>query len=136
MTMTKQHILAAILASATVALFACGDNKAKPDAPIHHDAPNPDAPNAPPAPVPGAQIDRMGRPAINTAANHIFDPDAAGKAAGKEAYNGDTSQGTWSTTYGGEFAKNLAIFDALDMGLGCQNGACAPVTGFQGCGNQ
>ena len=45
--MNKINIL---LAASGLALFACGDDKAKPDAPIHHDAPNPDAAANPPAP--------------------------------------------------------------------------------------
>ena len=130
--MNKQYILAL----ATLSVFACGDDKTKPDAAIHHDAPNPDAPNAPPPPTPGAQIDRMGRPAINTAANHTFDTNAAATGSAKDAYNADSGQGTWPATYAAEFAKNLAIFDALDMGYACQNGVCAVTTGFQGCGNQ
>jgi hypothetical protein len=131
--MNKLNIL---LAASGLALFACGDDKAKPDAPIHHDAPNPDAAANPPAPPLGAQIDRMGRPAINTALNHVFDLDAAATGSAKDAYNADSAQGTWPTTYVGEFAKNLGIFDALDMGYACNAGSCAGSASFQGCGNQ
>src|SRR5438045_6193332 len=42
-------------------------------------------PPAPPAL--GAQIDRMGRPAINTALNNTFNADAASKGKAKDAYN-------------------------------------------------
>jgi hypothetical protein len=133
MTMNK---LSFLFAATSLALMACGDDKAKPDAPIHHDAPNPDAPSAPPAPPIGAQIDRMGRPAINTALNHVFDLSSATQGSAKDAYNQDSGQGTWPTTYVGEFAKNLGIFDALDMGWYCVAGACVGSASFQGCGNQ
>lgn len=125
-----------LFAATGLALFACGDDKAKPDAPIHHDAPNPDAPAAPPAPPIGAQIDRMGRPAINTALNHTFDLSASATGSAKDAYNVDSAQGTWTTTYVAEFAKNLGIFDALDMGYQCAAGVCMGSASFQGCGNQ
>jgi hypothetical protein len=132
MTMNKQHILA----FATVGLFACGDNKAKPDASIHHDAPNPDGPSIPTPPVPGAQIDRLGRPAINTALNHAFDVSATAKGSAKDAYNQDSATGTWPTTYVAEFSKNLALLDFLDSGLLCSAGVCSGSAGKNGCGNQ
>lgn len=64
------------------------------------------------------QVDRMGRPAINTALNHVFDTDAGSQGVAKDAYNADKNQATWGTSYGPEFAKNLAIFDALDTVCG------------------
>ena len=112
---------------ATVAVFggACGDNiKPKMDAaPVTVDGPG----GVPPVPALGLQIDRMGRPAVNTALNHPFDPTGTGSAA-KDAYNADGSPGGWAQ-YAPQFAGNLAIFDALDTGL--QEGSN---TG--GCGNQ
>ena len=125
-----------VLGIATLALCACGDNKAKPDAPLHHDAPNPDASPFPAAPAIGTQIDRMGRPAINTALNHAFDVNAAAKGSAKDAYNQDAAAGTWPTTYVTEFAKNLALMDFLDSGLSCTAGVCSGATGTNGCGNQ
>ncbi|MGE5185113.1 MAG: hypothetical protein ACM31C_23755 [Acidobacteriota bacterium] len=107
-----------------LALAACGDDKAKPDAFSHIDSPMIDALNIPPAPTPGAQIDRMGRPAVNTALNHVFDTDMTAEGSAKDAYNADGGAGTWQTTYLNEFAKNLAILDALDTTLtatGCKN---------------
>ncbi len=77
----------------------------------------------PPPPVLGAQIDRFGRPAINTALNHSFDPSAAAGTA-KDTYNADTMESTWVASYKAEFAKNLAILDSLDTtatGNGCGN---------------
>jgi hypothetical protein len=75
-------------------------------------------PTFPAAPALGAQIDRMGRPAINTATNHAFDPSDTTKNAAKDAYNqADSSK--WST-YVAEMEKNLAILDSLDTNCGNQ----------------
>jgi hypothetical protein len=68
------------------------------------------------------QIDRMGRPAINTALNHAFDGDATATAAAKKAYNEQADPATWLANVP-EFQKNLAIIDALDTGM-CGNGKC------------
>ena len=79
----------------------------------------------PPPPTLGVQIDRFGRPAINTALNHSFDSNAAAAGTAKDTYNADTVEGTWVASYKGEFAKNLAILDSLDTtddaGNGCGN---------------
>lgn len=74
----------------------------------------------PAAPTLGAQMDRMGRPAINTALNKVIETDATAKQAGKTAYNQDPTASNWGTQYGAEFAKNLAIFDSLDTVCGNQ----------------
>jgi hypothetical protein len=74
----------------------------------------------PAAPALGTQIDRMGRPAINTALNKVLTTDAAVKQAGKDAYNHDTTTSNWATQYGAEFAGNLAVFDGLDNDCGNQ----------------
>ncbi|MEP7123480.1 MAG: DUF4331 family protein [Byssovorax sp.] len=73
----------------------------------------------PPAPPKlGTQIDRFGRPAINTALNHTFDVDPA-KGMAKDKYNQQSDPATWGTS-GPEFAKNLAILDGLDTNCGNQ----------------
>ncbi len=128
--------LTTLLVSLTAAagLLACGDDL-KPAGSI--DAPKaPDAfvPPTPPAPTLGAQIDRMGRPAVNTALNALLDPDPL-KTAKKDAYNHAADRTMWSAavtnpagmdmvpyspapkTVRSEFAKQLAILDALDQGL-------------------
>jgi hypothetical protein len=105
------------------------------------------------APTLGPQIDRMGRPTVNTALNHGFDGSAAAAGASKDAYNHDQAVGTWPTTWAPVFAPNLAILDALDSGV-CGNGICEAgagedttscasdcpatnaVNGSDGCGNQ
>ncbi|HUJ57606.1 MAG TPA: hypothetical protein VLX92_03925 [Kofleriaceae bacterium] len=124
--MTKT-ILVTVLA---LGAFACGDNKKQPDAVEHIDGAV-DAPGVPQPPTLGPQIDRMGRPAVNTALNHAFDTDATAKGSAKDAYNADEAVGQWPTTYAAQFAANLAILDALDQGL---------LSGTMGagsaCGNQ
>jgi hypothetical protein len=73
-------------------------------------------------PVPpklGTQIDRFGRPAINTALNHAFDPVDATKGAAKDAYNKQSDPTTW-TSNAAEFQGNLAILDGLDTNCGNQ----------------
>ncbi len=73
------------------------------------------------------QIDRMGRPAINTALNHEFDePDAGTSGPAKDSYNADPNIATWKTTYAATFEKSLAILDSLDTSD----------AGGNGCGNQ
>jgi len=81
----------------------------------------------PPPPTLGAQIDRFGRPAINTALNHTFDTSAA-KGPAKDAYNADSDAGAWGAEYTPQFALNLAIYDSLDTGGFTDGGG--------GCGNQ
>ena len=115
-----------LLAVAAIALISCGDNKSVPDARVI-DAPPPDAycSDCPAAPTIGAQIDRMGRAAVNTALNHGFDPTAAAQTA-KLDYNENGNLATWfDDAIIAEFAKNLAIIDVLDT--------TATETG---CGNQ
>jgi hypothetical protein len=78
----------------------------------------------PPPPTLGAQIDRFGRPAINTALNHSFDSNSATAGTAKDTYNADNVESNW-TSYKAEFAKNLAILDSLDT-----------TDTTNGCGNQ
>jgi hypothetical protein len=74
----------------------------------------------PAPPTLGAQIDRMGRPAINTALNNVFNADPATQGAAKDKYNQDSDQANWGKTYIGETSKNLAILDSLDGVCGNQ----------------
>ena len=59
------------------ALAACGDNTKLPVDATHDSSPDAYCSNCPAVPTLGAQLDRMGRPAVNTALNHGFDPSAA-----------------------------------------------------------
>ncbi len=143
-----------LLGLTSLALVACGDNKSRPDAARRPDGPPQDAycSDCPAAPTIGTtQIDRMGRPAINTALNQAFTdatPTSGPGDAAKDAYNADKSVGTWRASYVSEFAQNLAILDVLDGGLEgngiCEQGElvgnddCSTLAGTAplGCGNQ
>lgn len=85
----------------------------------------------PPPPALGAQIDRFGRPAINTALNHTFDLDNTAKGMAKDQWNGNGTLSNWVTTFSPEVQKNLAIIDSLDSDgttdkCGNQLGAAPP----------
>jgi hypothetical protein len=78
------------------------------------------APTIPPPPTLGAQIDRFGRPAVNTALNHSFDANAMTAGPAKDAYNASSTPSGWAASYAAEMAKNLAILDGLDTVCGNQ----------------
>jgi hypothetical protein len=81
-----------------------------------------------PPPALGAQIDRMGRPAINTATNHAFDANTTTKDTAKDGWNQNSNPSTWVATYKSEVAANLGILDSLDNVCGNQLfAASAPV---------
>jgi hypothetical protein len=69
-------------------------------------------------PALGAQIDRIGRPAINTAISDPFDSDATMHGAKQDVYNVATP--ATGSTFEGQFEANLAILDGLDMNCGNQ----------------
>jgi hypothetical protein len=120
------------------ALASCGDNlKVPTDSRVIDTSTIIDTPMGfPAAPTLGAQIDRLGRPAVNTVLNHGFDADATAAHAAKNAYNQDMAVGMWPVTYRGQFAGNLAILDSLDKGLSCVMGTCTASATAGGCGNQ
>jgi hypothetical protein len=76
----------------------------------------------------GAQQDRMGRPAINTALNNTFLYTLGGgtpvtdmeRHDAEGDYNGDDDAAGWAATWGNDFAVSLALVDSLDAN--CQNG--------------
>ncbi|HEY1549187.1 MAG TPA: hypothetical protein VGG28_15285 [Kofleriaceae bacterium] len=107
---------------AVTAFAACGDN-IKPnsggDAGSGSGSGSGSNTGTPPVPQLGTQIDRLGRPALNTALNHGFDPNPATAGAAKDAYNADGSPGGWAQ-YAPQFAANLAVIDALDGVCGNQ----------------
>ncbi len=116
---TNIKIVSLLLLAAT----ACGDNKEAPDARVRGDSSGSGSGGFPAAPALGTQIDRIGRPAVNTLLNHGFDPTAAAGSA-KDAYNADTGSGSgWVAAWRGAFATSLGVVDALDTGF-CGNGIC------------
>lgn len=88
---------------------------------------------APPAPAIGAQIDRMGRPAINTALTDPFwDTGLAGATleaheAKQDIYN-QQAPAQWLGNQP-NFAQKAALFDGLDTGAG---GICGNQVAFAG----
>jgi len=131
--------------SATLLLTACPDDNEKPGisdtgdttaditpdttADVGSDVEpdtTPDAdttPNFPMPPALGAQIDRLGRPAVATALIAPFQSNAATKGEQKDAYN-TAAPATWGT-FAAEISANLAIYDALDAVCGNQLAAGA-----------
>jgi hypothetical protein len=73
-------------------------------------------------PAAGPQIDRMGRPAINTAlVGPFLDPGLGGpRGALQDVYNGAAIPGQWAERFAGEIASNLAIYDGIDRTCGNQ----------------
>ncbi|MES1209504.1 MAG: DUF4331 family protein [Pseudomonadota bacterium] len=69
-------------------------------------------------PTVGAQIDRIGRPAINTAITDPFDANATTHGMKQDMYNAATP--ATATSFEAAFEANLAILDSLDMNCGNQ----------------
>jgi len=67
------------------------------------------------------QIDRMGRPAINTALTQTFNPDSVARSARKDEYNAEDDTATWSD-FVPDFAAALAILDSLDTDSNSETG--------------
>jgi len=83
----------------------------------------------PAPPTLGTQIDRMGRPAINTALTGSFDPTCtAATCPAKDAYNANHDPTTWSADYAPGFAGYLGIYDSLDTVCGNQPAYAPPAT--------
>jgi len=121
--------------SVTLSVAGCNDHRLAPDGSVPDDAPadtstTPDAPvGMPPPPVLGAQLDRVGRPAISTLLIAVF-AAPADQTAPKDAYNHAPDPATWKTTLlrtnvtiEAELQASLAAFDAIDTGAatGCGN---------------
>ncbi len=82
----------------------------------------------PAPPTLGQQIDRIGRPAINTALTDPFyldDPTSDGtmnpmQDAHKDGYNADVNQAMWPQAWTPVFEKSLAYYDLIDGVCGNQ----------------
>lgn len=78
----------------------------------------------PAVPALGVQIDRMGRPAVNTALTNPYDIYPAANAESGEVtkgrYNADADPTMWATNWTPAIRMNLAILDGLDGGT-CGN---------------
>ena len=101
--------LCALAASLTLA--ACGEDNT--NGPVDEPTEPPiQEESMPERPALGAQIDRAGRAAINTALNNTFNGDIEAADAAKDAYN-SADPSDWAS-YTGAFAGSLAILDSLD----------------------
>jgi hypothetical protein len=69
-------------------------------------------------PTLGTQIDRMGRPAINTAITDPFDGNMAQHGMKQDMYNAATP--STATSFEAAFEANLAVLDGLDRNCGNQ----------------
>jgi len=90
----------------------------------------------PAAPTVGAQIDRLGRPGVNTA---LTDPfwdsmgDGTGKAAHQakqDTYNHASDPTTWATQFSPAIKASLGVYDALDQDVVAPAAACGNQAGF------
>ncbi len=121
-----------LLALATIlAAGSCGDNHTVPDATV----PDARTDRIPDPPRIGMQIERMGRPAINTALIGLRDI-ANTATMKKDIYNGLSEPSVWGSasiangrSVVAELAGNLGILDILDKGN-------TSLPGNVGCGNQ
>jgi hypothetical protein len=88
--------------------------------------------NPTPPAVKNSEIDRMGRPAINTALTNPFDTLGSTTVnQAKDEYNANATRTSWTKYVGsptaGYFSGNLAIFDSLDTVCGNQLAAAGTV---------
>jgi hypothetical protein len=73
----------------------------------------------------GAQIDRMGRPGVNTALTNPFyresvPSELAAHEGVVDGYNASSNPAEWQGSFASEIATNLAILDSLDTVCGNQ----------------
>jgi hypothetical protein len=92
------------------------------------------------------QIDRMGRPAINTATNDTFLVPSASppgfkasdditRAAAEDDYNEESDSTTWVTKFAPTIALNLGVLDSLDGNCENQIASCKNDQMAGGCYN-
>ena len=101
-----------VLAIALVGTAGCGDD---------------DGSSNPSPPELGVQIERMGRPAINTAVVDPFNPDSQNHGLVQDGYNALSDPSQWQQ-FADRMADNLAILDGLDTVCGNQLLAGATAT--------
>jgi hypothetical protein len=105
----KRTIVSLVLTSLAGLALACGSSSS-----------GGGSGKAPAPPALGAQMDRMGRPAVQTATNHTFDSNDGTKGMAKDAWNSNSDPTAWVSAYTSEIEKNLAILDSLDGVCGNQ----------------
>jgi hypothetical protein len=77
----------------------------------------------PSAPTLGVQIDRMGRPAINTALNATLGNSEADKNTAHDAWNGEADTSKWAG-FAAAVSTSLGFLDSLDTVCGNQAVSC------------
>lgn len=82
----------------------------------------------PAKPILGAQLDRVGRPGVNSMLNSTFTPELEHQDAFRDAYNADADSWAWSL-HASNFGLTLRKLDALDGTCGNQIGASEQSTG-------
>jgi Domain of unknown function (DUF4331) len=107
--LSKSTILAMVIGGPALLLAACSSSSNKSDG-------GGGSGGGPPAL--GAQIDRLGRPAINTAITDPFDSDATAHGTKQDAFNAATP--ATGSAFTAQFEGNLAILDGLDQTCGNQ----------------
>jgi Domain of unknown function (DUF4331) len=112
---TKSTILALVIGAPALMLAACSSSN---NAPGDGCGGAGGAGGAGGPPALGAQIDRLGRPAINTAISDPFDTDVTMHGAKQDTYNAATP--ATGSTFEAQFETNLAILDSLDTVCGNQ----------------
>jgi hypothetical protein len=80
-------------------------------------------PSLPSMPLPGTQIDRVGRPLVGIALLDPFDVDTNHLAALQDGYNGDDAEAGWAAAHAPAIAATLALYDGWDAVCGNQTGA-------------
>jgi hypothetical protein len=73
----------------------------------------------PPAPLLGAQVDRVGRPGVSTLLLAPFGP-ASTRAAAQDAYNAASDPATWVGLFQPSLQSTLAVWDGIDASCGNQ----------------
>lgn len=71
-----------------------------------------------PPPKVGTQIDRMGRPAVNTALTNPFGLIMPSTDAVKDAYNAESNPAMWQSKFMTDIQTNLAVLDSADTVCG------------------
>jgi hypothetical protein len=110
--MMKRLLAIALCCAAPLAAGGCDDDSSAATGMDMATAANP-------APKIGKQIDRMGRPAVNTALTDPFGLVANTTTdAFKDAYNAEASPAMWQSKFMTAIEANLAVLDAADTVCG------------------
>lgn len=132
MSMTRMNLFGGLAALALTALVGCGDDDDTmiiPDGTVTpvDAAVAIDAGGNPAAPTVGTQIERMGRPGVNTALTNPFFTSAmtAAHEAKQDAYNAAGDPATWKASFSADIKASLGVLDSLDNTCGNQFAAAA-----------